>query len=74
MVALRPIRSEASRMCGTAKRALNLPSGGAEEVYRGRPPVPDGHDGEVAVHLVLPDRVSLQHGPALLDFPGSRLP
>jgi hypothetical protein len=45
------------------------PSGGAEEVYRGRPSIPDGQDCQVTIHLILSNWIALQQGSAFLDFP-----
>ena len=63
----RPMRSAASRMCGTAKRApASRP--GAEEVGSGRTPLPGGQYGELAVHLVFPHLMALQGGTTPFDF------
>src|SRR5215210_8398836 len=50
------------------------PSDGAEEVGRGRPPLSGRQYREVAVHLVFPNRVALQGGPASLDLPRELFP
>src|SRR5215210_970949 len=50
------------------------PSDGAEEVGRGRPPLSGRQYREVAVHLVFPNRVALQGGPASLGLPRELFP